>query len=107
TPKCQSPFSVFELGSWALLGRCGVAALGIDARVSNRRRHPLDDEGLDDVADLDVVELLEADAALEARLDLGHVVLEAAERADLPLVDDLAVAQQARLRVARPDDAPL
>ena len=34
---------------------------------SNSRRDALDDEGLDDVADLDVVVLLEADAALEAR----------------------------------------
>ena len=54
---------------------------------------------LDDVADLDVLVPVEADAALEALLDLGDVVLEAAQRADLALVDDAVVAQQPQLRV--------
>src|SRR5262245_4675747 len=70
-----------------------------------RRRHPLDDKRFDDVADLDVVVLFEADAALEPRLHLGDVVLEAAERADLAFVDDHVVAEQARLRVAGSRDA--
>ena len=68
-------------------------------------RDALDDERLDDVADLDVVVPLEADAALEAGLHLGHVVLEAPQRADLALVDDDVVAEQARLRVAGARDA--
>src|SRR5690242_21393511 len=36
-------------------------------------------ERLDDVADLDVVEALEHETALEAFADLGHIVLLAAE----------------------------
>ena len=50
-----------------------------------RRRDALHREHLDHVADLEVVELVEADAALEAGLDLADVVLEAAQRADLAL----------------------
>ena len=63
-------------------------------------RDPLHREHLDQVADLDVVELVEADAALEAGLDFADIVLEAAQRADLAFVDDDVVAQQARLGVA-------
>src|SRR5690348_4425161 len=54
--------------------------LGVDGRVSNGSRDPFDHEGFDHIADLDVVVLLEADAALEPGLDLRHVVLEAPER---------------------------
>src|SRR5262249_21647419 len=58
-------------------------------------------EGLDDVADLDVLVAVEPDAALEALLDLRDVVLEAAQRPDLPLVDHAVVAEQPQLRAAR------
>src|SRR3954469_19345500 len=63
-------------------------------RLPILRRHgdALDDERLDGVPDLDVVVLLEADAALEAGLDLRNVVLEAAQRTDAPFVDDDVVA---------------
>src|SRR5687768_5326103 len=57
--------------------------------------------GLDDVALLQVLEVLEADAALEARRHLTHVVLEALERRDRPVPDDGAVAQEAHLRAPR------
>src|SRR5262245_16123641 len=58
----------------------------------------LDDlEGLDDVALAHVVVVLERDAALEALADLAHVVLLAPQRADRARVDDLRVAQEARL----------
>src|SRR5215218_5179872 len=91
--------------------RSGLLALTwLGAGRSNRSRggrHSLHNEGFDDVADLDVVVLLEADAAFEPRLDLGHVVLEASQRADLAFVNDHVVAEQARLRVARTGDAPL
>src|SRR5215471_15009927 len=60
-------------------------------------RDLLDLERLDDVSDLDVLVLLEPDAALEALLDLRHVVLEAAERSDLAFVDHAVVPQQADL----------
>src|SRR5215475_4920304 len=62
-------------------------------------------EDFDHVADLDVVEPFEADAALESRLDLARIVLEPAERSDLAFVDDDVVTQQPRLRLARAGDA--
>ena len=48
----------------------------------------LHDEALDDVADLDVVELLDLHAAFIALGDLADVVLEAAQGGKLALVDD-------------------
>src|SRR3954471_4954322 len=62
-------------------------------------------EGLDDVLDLDVVERPETDTALVALADLGHVVLEPAQRLDREVVgDDHAVADQPGLGV--PGDRP-
>src|SRR5262245_14225594 len=57
-------------------------------------------EGLDDVAHLDVVVPSDPETALEAFLDLAHVVLEALQRVELAGVDDLAVANQAHPVVA-------
>src|SRR6185436_10247926 len=45
--------------------------------LGQTRRDLLHDVGLDDVGDLDVVEAIDADAALEAVLDLRGIVLEA------------------------------
>ena len=50
-------------------------------------------KGFDDVADLDVVEVFEADAAFVALDHFAGVVLEALEGADLAGVDHHAVAQ--------------
>ena len=61
-------------------------------------------EALDDVAFLDLVELVEADAALVARGDLADVVAEAAQRLDPVGRDELAAAVDAR---AAADDAAL
>src|SRR3954464_13216514 len=66
-------------------------------------------EGLDDVLDLDVVERPQADTALVTLADLGHVVLEPAQRLDREVVgDEDAVTDDAGLRVpvdrAGPDD---
>src|SRR6478609_10808330 len=66
-------------------------------------------EGLDDVADLDVVEVTEVDTALEALADLGDVVLEATQAGDLEaLGHDDTVADDASLGasldLARADD---
>src|SRR4051812_31518942 len=62
-------------------------------------------ERLDDVLDLDVVERPEPDTALVTLADLGHVVLEAAQRLDGQVVGDHdAVADQPGLRV--PVDGP-
>src|SRR4029450_11053925 len=46
---------------------------------------------------LDVLEVVQADAALVAGRDRAGVVLEAAQRPDPPVVDDPAVADQAGL----------
>src|SRR5689334_2107375 len=54
-------------------------------RISSERAgDALDLERLDHVADLDVVHAVERDTALEAALDLLHIVLEAAQRSDSP-----------------------
>src|SRR5688572_30111401 len=58
---------------------------------------------LDDVALLEVLEVGQPDAALEARLHLTGVVLEALERVDRALPDDGSVAQEPHLRVAGDD----
>src|SRR5215203_3878352 len=61
----------------------------------------LDDlEELEDVALLDIVEVLDADPALEALADRADVVLEAPERGDVPLVDHGPVAHHAHAVVA-------
>src|SRR6185436_14196675 len=49
---------------------------------------------------LDIGEVLERHAALEARLHLAHVVLESLERVDVAGVDDHVVAQHAHLRAS-------
>src|SRR5579864_8525181 len=70
------------------------------ARSSSHRRGDLLDREDLDVAHFDVVEPVEADAALEPRPDLADVVLEPPEAADPPLPDDGAVARYSRLRIA-------
>src|ERR671915_306048 len=77
---------------------------GLDAPRSNLGQSPLDLPGLVDlelVAFLDVREVLEHDATLEAGRDLPDVVLQAPQRGDLAVVDDGAVAHQADLGTAR------
>src|SRR5215213_9779944 len=51
--------------------------------------------GFDLVAFVDVLEVVQADAALVPGRDRAHVLLEAAQGADPPVVDDHAVADQA------------
>src|ERR1043166_5779758 len=75
-----------------------------------RRRHGLHafhGEDLDEIAGLQVIEALEADAALEARLHLADVVLETAQRANLAFEDDDVVAEQARGRLTGARDRSL
>src|SRR4029453_6652578 len=69
--------------------------------------HPLHLEHFDDVANLDVVEVLQADTALEPGLHLGDVVLEAAQGGELAFPHDDAVANQASLGVALSRDAAI
>ena len=52
--------------------------------ISHWCSDPLHDEGFDDVADLDVVVLLEADAALEPGLDLDTSSLKRRSEPILP-----------------------
>src|SRR3954452_669349 len=52
---------------------------------------------LDDVTGLEVLEVGQPDAALEALVDLTSVVLEPLERLDRALPDDDALAQEADL----------
>src|SRR6266511_1424571 len=56
-------------------------------------------EELEDIADLDVAVAVEHDAALEALLDLAHVVLEATQRADLACPDHRPLPDQVDLGV--------
>src|SRR5438093_12684489 len=57
--------------------------------------------GLDHVAHLHVLVPVERHAALVAARDLAHVLLEALETRDPPVVHDHVVAQEARLGAAR------
>src|ERR671910_2392710 len=62
---------------------------------------------LDLVADLDVVELAEADTGFEVRAHLGDVVLEATQRLDGKVVaDDDAIADDPSLGVSRDRSRP-
>ena len=70
------------------------------AATTSVARDLLDLVRLDDVALLDVVEVLEPDTALVALHDLADVVLEAAQRRQLAVVDLHRVADQPHLRVA-------
>src|SRR5687768_5697486 len=62
--------------SWMRCTRCVRAML---PSALSRLRDPIHLEHFDHVANLDVVEVVQAHAALEAGLDLGDVVLEALE----------------------------
>src|SRR5918995_1589209 len=57
-------------------------------------------EGLDEVALFQILEVGQADAALEALTDFTRVFLEPLERRDLALPDDRAVTEEANLRAA-------
>ena len=73
--------------------RCRGAAPAVQVRALDLARH----EGLEDVAFLHVVVVVEQDPALEALGHLAHVVLEALELRDRGLVDDRAVADDPHL----------
>src|SRR5688572_32983426 len=75
--------------------RAPRAVLTCEASSGDRARDLDDLEHLDLVADLDVVEALDRKAALEAGLDLAHVLLEALEGVQLAGVHDHAGANEA------------
>src|SRR5690349_829655 len=70
-----------------------------------RARHLLGAIALDDVADLEVVEVLDADAALESFAHLTHVLLEATERRNGAVVNLHAIADDARAALPVDDSA--
>src|SRR5215211_2490532 len=78
--------------------------LNPEPRTLNPLQRPLNrlpDVRLHHVAHLDVVVVGELDAALEAGLDLAHVLLDAAERLDRQVFgDDRAAAGEADLAAA-------
>src|SRR5579875_2660068 len=93
---------------------CGAAIdsglkLLLDRRLAARRRrrsaelaqHRFHLEGLDHVAWFDVVEVLQPDTAFVPGRHFAHVILEAAQRSDLTLPRDPAIAHQTRTSVAR------
>src|SRR6476646_1162651 len=85
----------------AVSWRAGVPG---ESRVRLQRSGDfLDLEELEQVAFLDVVVVLQLDAALEAGRDLADVVLHAPHRLDLAGVDDDVLAQQAEARAAADD----
>src|SRR5690349_25176255 len=57
-------------------------------------------EALENIADLHVVEIRDADAALVSITHFVHIFLEAAERIDAPSVSDDAIAHDADFRIA-------
>src|SRR6516165_8436286 len=64
-------------------------------------QHGLQLKRLNDVARLDVVEILQSDTTFEISQHFAHVILEALERADLSFPHDPAVAHQSHTRATR------
>ncbi len=71
---------------------------GVDhSRERSIRLDLLHDEGLENIADLDIIELFKSDTAFVALCHFLGVVLEALERGDLILENDHAVTKDADL----------
>src|SRR6185436_12483514 len=95
SPEARSCASVWRISSPTLKGRwLGRRPSLRDATTLKRPGDRLHLDALDDVADLDVVVVLEGHAALEAFPDLADLVLEALERLQRALVNHHVVAQQ-------------
>src|SRR5438552_12050704 len=77
-----------------------------EARPSlHRLSDSFDRDHFNDIADLDVIETFERDAAFQTRFDFTDVVFESAQRGQAAGPDDDVVAQETRLRVAGSGDA--
>src|SRR4051794_28618621 len=106
----QERLDTVELGSLALQ-RADLRKEQVDAHQHNKgwfvhglRERALDLPRLVDlhrVPGLDVLVVGQHDTALEARQDLAHVVAHPSQGADLAVVDDRAVTDEAHLRAAR------
>src|SRR5574337_269003 len=96
---CSLPEQPARAGPGGIAGGA-LARDGAGPGASQGPGDLLDLEELEDVTLPDVVEVLQLDAALEAFLDLAHVVLHALQGLDFAGVDDHVVAQQAEARVA-------
>src|SRR4030042_2983900 len=97
--ECRLSFSDRAWGKCMSSTISPMTMLGLRGRGSGRP-DLFDEVGLQEVALLEVLELLQGDAALQVLLDLGGVVLQALERGHAPLVDDLLVADDPNLGVA-------
>src|SRR5690606_15671491 len=78
----------------------GVPGAPTAPGAGSHHRHLDQFVGLDDVAFLHVLVVLQADTALEAGAHFADVVLEAAQAGDGALVDFLLAADEARLGAA-------
>ncbi len=65
-----------------------------EANLGGFVSHPLHDEGLDNVALLHIVEIIQRDTALHAGAHFADIVLEAAQRTDLAGMHHHVVAQK-------------
>src|ERR1700722_6749638 len=99
SPCAVSPLQLLTGHHWTQLQSTRLVTFGPPAPTSGPGDLALV-VGLNDVAVLEVLEVREPDAALEARRDLAHIVLEAAQRVDGALPNDGALAQEADLRAA-------
>src|SRR4051812_6838542 len=68
-------------------------------------RHLFSAIALDDITDLEIVEVLDADAALETLANFTHILLEATERRDGAVVDLDPVTDDARTSLPVHDTA--
>src|SRR4029453_9831696 len=82
---------------------CPIGCLWRWCQVRSGARELAQVVGLDDVARLEVLEIGQADAALEPLTALPGIFLEAPQRRDLAMPDHGALAQEAHLRAPRDD----
>ena len=99
--------AIFQTAQHLPLVLQGLGVFDVEVQRKEARRPPSDKgyvghlfghEGFDDIALLDVIEVLDAHAALLPGAHFVDIVLEAPQRAELAGVDHDAVAQQMDLR---------
>src|SRR5206468_10008683 len=81
-----------EMTHWSALRSLSSFRPHPSSFLKFRRGHSLDHAALDLIADLDVVEVLEANAALKTFANFRGVILEAPQRSNISFPGDHAVA---------------